>query len=254
MTRTGFLIINLGTPDSTGVADVRRYLREFLSDPRVLDMSPLARWMLLNLVILPFRPARSAEAYEKIWTDRGSPLLFHGEDLAAGLRPLLEDIGPVELAMRYQRPSLQSGLKALTDAGVTQIVALPLFPHYSSAAWGSAAEKLMELAGADWNVPGLSIVPPFFAEQGYVGALRTVCKEALDGVQGDFHLFSFHGLPVRHCTKSDPTGAHCHVVPGCCDALVDAVGAFKHAVQTIKADSGVKQGGKVKISHGPVLL
>jgi ferrochelatase len=124
--------------------------------------------------------------------------------------------------MRYQRPSLQSGLRALTDAGVNRVIALPLFPHYSSAAWGSAAEKLMGLVGTDWNVPGIDIIPPFFADKGYTEALLTVCQEALSGVEGDYHLFSFHGLPVRHCTKSDPTGAHCHVVADCCDALVDA--------------------------------
>jgi len=244
MTKTGFLLINLGTPDSTSTADVRRYLREFLSDPRVLDMPALNRWLLLNLIILPTRPSKSAAAYRKIWADRGSPLLFHGEDLVAALRPLLEDIGPVELAMRYQRPSLQSGLKALADAGVTRVVALPLFPHYSSAAWGSAAEQLMKLVSAGWNVPGLSILPPFFDEPRYKAALVTVSQEALEGIEGDFHLFSFHGLPVRHCTKSDPTGAHCHVLPGCCDSLVQANASCYRAqcfdtARTLAASLGV---------------
>jgi len=222
MKRTGFLLINLGTPDSTAVGDVRRYLREFLSDPRVLDMPAVGRWMLLNLIILPFRPKKSAEAYEQIWTERGSPLLFHGLDLLEGVRPLLEDIGPVEFAMRYQNPSLENGMRALVEAGCTHIVALPLFPHYSSAAWGSAAEKLMDVAGTGWNVPSLSFVPPFFAEEGYKSALEAVCNDTLGEDDGAFHLFSFHGLPVRHCTKSDPTGAHCHVKPNCCEALVEA--------------------------------
>ena len=222
MKKTGFLLINLGPPNSTKVGDVRQYLRQFLSDPRVLDMPAVGRWLLLNLVILPFRPKQSAEAYEQIWTERGSPLRFHGDDLVAGVRPLLEDIGPVELAMRYQNPSLSSGLKALTDAGVTHIVAVPLFPHYSSAAWGSVAEELSALASKGWNVPSLSFVPPFFTDRGYKDALLTVCREAMEGVEADYHLFSFHGLPVRHCTKSDPTGAHCHVVENCCDKLVAA--------------------------------
>ena len=222
MKRTGFLLINLGTPDSTKVSDVRRYLREFLSDERVIDIPALGRWLLLNLIILPFRPKKSAEAYEQIWTERGSPLLFHTEDLLAGVRPLLEDIGPVEIAMRYQNPSIRRGLDALTEAGVTHIVALPLFPHYSSAAWGSAAEKLMAEAGTSWNVPSLSFVPPFFALNEYKEALEAVYHDSTEDDPDAYHLFSFHGLPVRHCTKSDATGTHCHVKPDCCARLVDA--------------------------------
>jgi ferrochelatase len=238
MKRTGFLLINLGTPDSTSVSDVRRFLREFLSDPRVLDLSALGRWMLLNLIILPFRPKKSAAAYEQIWTERGSPLLFHGLDLLEGVRPLLADLGPVEFAMRYQSPSLTAAMKALVDAGCTHIVALPLFPHYSSAAWGSAAEKLMAEASAGWNVPSLSFVPPFFAEPGYKQALETICTETLGEDDGAFHLFSFHGLPVRHCTKSDPTGAHCHVKPDCCDALVQA-NAYCYRAQCFETAHGL---------------
>ena len=238
MKRTGFLLINLGTPNSTSVSDVRRYLREFLSDPRVLDMSPIGRWLLLNLFILPTRPKKSAEAYEKVWTERGSPLLFHAQDLVEGIRPLLADIGPVELAMRYQNPSLKAGLSALVDAGVTHIVALPLFPHYSSAAWGSAAEKLMAEASVGWNVPSISFVPPFFAEQAYKDALEAVARDTFEDDGDAFHLFSFHGLPIRHCTKSDPTGAHCHVKPDCCEALVQA-NAYCYRAQSISTAHGL---------------
>ena len=107
----GIMLVNLGTPDSTDTPDVRRYLREFLNDPRVIDINPIGKWLLLNLIILPFRPAKSGEAYKTIWTERGSPLLFHGQDLAAGVQEELGEEFEVVLAMRYGNPSVKAGLE-----------------------------------------------------------------------------------------------------------------------------------------------
>ena len=137
MSRAGLLLVNLGTPDSTDPADVRRYLREFLSDPRVLDIPAWRRFIVLEAFILPFRPKASAEAYAKIWTERGSPLLFHTEDLAAKVRARVGDRAVVEVAMRYGRPSIGSALDRLRAAAVDRIVVFPLYPQYSSAATGS---------------------------------------------------------------------------------------------------------------------
>ena len=136
-TTCGLMLVNLGTPDSTRTSDVRRYLREFLSDPRVIDLPPWRRWLLLNLFILPFRPRASAEAYRKIWTAGGSPLLVHSVDLAEKLSAVLGDGVRVELAMRYQNPSIVTVLARFREAGIDRIVVVPLFPQYSSAAWGS---------------------------------------------------------------------------------------------------------------------
>src|SRR5262245_62815683 len=125
--RAGLLLVNLGTPQSPAPSDVRTYLREFLSDPRVIDIGALPRWLLLNLVILPFRPRRSGEAYEKIWTDRGSPLLFHTRDLADKVQKRFENGVVVDIAMRYGEPSIPAALDRLRGRGVDRIVVFPLY-------------------------------------------------------------------------------------------------------------------------------
>ena len=227
MSAWGLVLLNLGTPDSTSVGDVRRYLREFLSDPRVIDIPAVPRWLLLNLVILPFRPRQSAEAYEKVFTERGSPLLFHGEDLAAKVRArLAERTGsdvPVALAMRYGNPSVASAVLDLRRRGADRIVFFPLFPQYSSAAWGSAVEKVYDVVGSGWNVPTVHVVPPFYEEPGFLAAFAAVARPVLDDMRPDRVLLSFHGVPERHCTKSDDTGGrHCLVRPDCCAAITRA--------------------------------
>jgi ferrochelatase len=217
--RIGVLLINLGTPDSPQVGDVRRYLREFLSDPRVVDIHPLGRWLLLNLIILPFRPARSAHAYQKIWTERGSPLLFYSQDLTREVQQKLGDRFVVRLAMRYQKPSIESAFEELLAADVERIILLPLFPQYSSAATGSALDKTFEIASGKWNVPVLQTVGPFYEDPGFIRAFAEVSRPVLDELKPDYVLFSYHGLPERQMRKSDPTGKHCLVESTCCDEL-----------------------------------
>ncbi|MHC4922042.1 MAG: ferrochelatase [Planctomycetota bacterium] len=213
--RCGVLLLNLGTPASPAVGDVRRYLREFLSDPRVIDLPRLPRWLLVHLIILPFRPRQSAAAYHKIWTDRGSPLLFHGHDLADKLGRALGV--PVELGMRYQEPSTASALQKLVARGVERIVVLPLFPQYSAAAWASAVERLYAEARKLNNLPPLLVVPPFYAAPAFADALAATTRPTLATFQPDKVLMSFHGLPVRHIKKSDLSGGrHCLVESGCC--------------------------------------
>lgn len=222
LSRWGVLLVNLGTPDSTRTPDVRRYLREFLSDPRVLDINPVVRSLLLNLVILPTRPRESGEAYEKIWTKRGSPLLFHSLDLVDKVRGLLPGV-PVELAMRYQNPSIASALDRLRDAGVDRILALPLFPQYSSAANGSAIEKVFTEAARRWNVPTIHIIDEFYDHPAFIRAFAEVARPHLEAFQPDFVLLSYHGVPERHVTKSDESGgSHCLASAGCCDRIVPA--------------------------------
>lgn len=220
--KIGVLLINLGTPDAPETAEVRRYLREFLSDPRVIDTSAFTRQFVLNAFILPTRPKKSAAAYREVWTDRGSPLLFFGEDLAAKLRPRLGPDVPVVLAMRYGKPSIAAGLAELAAAAVERIVVVPLFPHYSSAAWGSAVEKVFVEAAKGWNIPAIDIVPPFYDHPGFIEAFAAQARPLLEKIQPDKVMFSYHGVPERHCTKSDDTGSHCLAKPNCCDAIVKA--------------------------------
>lgn len=219
---TGLLLINLGTPEEPTSQAVRRYLRQFLSDPRVLDMSPVGRFLLLNLIILPFRPARSAEAYRTIWTDRGSPLLFHSQDLAARVQERLGRAWQVELAMRYGQPSIPAALDRFRQAGVDRIVVFPLYPQYASSSTGSTLEAVFHELGQRWNVPHISVVEPFYDDPGLVAAFAAGGKPVLESIKADHVLFSFHGLPERQIRKSDDTGSHCLVQDGCCDRMVAA--------------------------------
>ena len=215
----GVLLVNLGTPAAPTAREVRRYLREFLSDPRVLDMPAVSRWLLLEGVILRVRPRRSAEAYTKVWGPEGSPLLVHGRALRDAVAKALGPAHPVELAMRYGRPSIAEALGRLVAADVPKIVVLPLFPQYASSSGGSAAARVMEEAGRLWNVPPLEILGEFPEDPGFIASFAAVAQEALAGFDADHWLMSYHGLPERHVRKSDPSGAHCLATPSCCDVL-----------------------------------
>ncbi len=215
--KTGALLINLGTPEAPEPGPVRRYLREFLSDPRVIDINPIGRWLLLNLIILPIRPARSAAAYRKVWTPQGSPLLVHGRDLTAAVQQRLPD-WEIRLAMRYGKPSLREGLAALRAAGCDRIVAMPLYPQFASSSTGSTVEALYAEVGRHWNTPFVTVVPPFYEHPGFIEALSERGRPVLDELDPEHVLFSFHGLPVRHVTKSAPSGC-CRVDETCCAAI-----------------------------------
>ena len=215
----GLLLVNLGTPDEPEAPAVRRYLREFLSDPRVLDIHPVGRAALLNLVILPRRPARSAEAYRKIWDERGSPLLYHSRDLTAAVAEKLGAGWKVELAMRYGAPSIPDALERLRAAAADQIVVLPLYPQFAASSTGSSLEAVYAHAAARWNTPMLSAVPAFYDDPGFIGAFAAVGRPVLDTLRADHALMSFHGLPERHMRKSDESGRHCLASEGCCDRI-----------------------------------
>ncbi|MCB9916037.1 MAG: ferrochelatase [Planctomycetes bacterium] len=219
--RPGVLLTNLGTPDAPRTAEVRRYLREFLSDARVLDMPALGRFALVNGIIAPFRASRSAAAYREVWGPDGSPLLAHSLALRDRLRERLAGV-PVALGMRYGTPSLASALDELVAAGCERIVCAPLYPQYASSTTGSSLDALYRLAARPWNTPYLEALPPFYDDARYLEAVAAVARPVLDELAPDHVLFSFHGLPERHVQKSDPTGAHCLASADCCARIVDA--------------------------------
>ena len=215
---TGLLLVNLGTPDAPTPAAVRRYLREFLGDPRVLDLNALGRALLLNLVILPTRPARSAHAYASIWdSERGSPLMFHSQDLAAAVAAQLGPAWHVELAMRYGQPSIGVALHSFAEQGVERIIVFPLFPQYATSSTGTAVARVMELAGERWNVPALDVVPAFHDDPGFLTAFERVARPVLAELAPDHVLFSFHGLPERQIRKSDHGDTGCLARETCCE-------------------------------------
>jgi ferrochelatase len=211
----------VGTPDAPDPSSVRRYLREFLSDPRVIDIAAPLRWMLLNFVILPRRPRQSAAAYAKVWGPKGSPLRFHSQDFAAALGT---ELGPgygVALGMRYGNPSLESAYASLIEAGAEQIVVFPLYPQRAASSTGTSLDAVYRLAAAAWCPPALHIVNSFYGDDGFLDAAALVARPILDAETPDHVLFSFHGLPERHMRKSDPTVAHCLASPDCCAVLRD---------------------------------
>jgi ferrochelatase len=205
----GVLLVNLGSPDSTSVSDVRRYLREFLMDGRVLDAPYLIRFFVVHCLILPRRPRQSAEAYEKIWTPQGSPLVATSKNVREQLARRFDF--PIELAMRYQNPSIQGAVAALRQQGVNQLHVIPLFPHYAMSSYETAVERVKELA-PDMR---LSFQRPFYDHPRYVEALVASAAPALKG-GFDHLLFSYHGIPERHLRKSDPTRCHCLQSKDCC--------------------------------------
>ncbi|HEX5034637.1 MAG TPA: ferrochelatase, partial [bacterium] len=220
----GVLLINLGTPAVPTPSAVRRYLRQFLSDPMVIDINPVARWLLVNLVIAPFRSPKSAKAYQKIWTGHGSPLLYNTRNLG---RAVAEKLGPdyaVEIGMRYGEPSIESALRHLLERGVKEIRVFPLYPQYSTSATGSSQSEVFRIAKKLGNPVPLRFLMPFFDHPGFVGAFAEIGRPYLESFQPDHVLFSFHGLPERQIEKVDLGGNHCLKSPDCCEKIIPANG------------------------------
>ena len=246
MNKQGVLLINLGSPDSTSVRDVRKYLGEFLMDERVLDAPYLIRWCIVNLAILPSRPKHSAEAYKEIWTDQGSPLVVTSKNVQRDLQQRMGENVPVALAMRYQSPSIESALKSLQDQGVRDLLVIPLFPHYAMSSFETAYVRAQELAAKIAPEMKLKIIGPYYNDPGYIAAL---VASASDFLQSDYDhlLFSFHGLPERHLRKADTTGAHCMKSPNCCETPSRAHNTCYRAqcfatVRAFVAAAGVAEG------------
>lgn len=211
----GVLITNLGTPDSPTPSALRRYLREFLSDPRVVEFPRVLWWLILNGVILNLRPRHSANNYAKIWTAEGSPLLLHSQSQVAGLRQRLEKscYGPVavELAMRYGKPSIESGLKRLREAGAERLLILPLYPQYSGSTTGSTFDAVSQILRRWRWVPELRFINHYHDIPGYIEAMADRIRYYWnEHGRAEHLLFSFHGIPRRYLLAGDPYYCQCH--------------------------------------------
>jgi len=208
---TGVLLINLGTPDSPSVKDVRKYLFEFLSDPKVMDIGWLKRKLLVNLIIVPSRAPKSAKIYQELWTEKGSPLLYHGKKAKEKLQESLGKNFHVELAMRYQNPSLKSVLGKMEKMNFSKLIVLPLFPQYADASTGSAIEKAISIINKWKEIPEIKIIEKFYDDDGFINAFAEKGRQH-DLSEYDHVLFSFHGLPVRQINKGHKNGnceTHC---------------------------------------------
>ncbi|MFK7048377.1 MULTISPECIES: ferrochelatase [Flavobacterium] len=210
----GVLLVNLGSPDSTEVKDVKKYLDQFLMDERVIDLPYLLRAFLVKGIILNTRPKKSAAAYKKIWWEEGSPLIVLTQRLQKKVQELVDY--PVEIAMRYGNPSIEFGLQQLQDKGVTEVLLLPLYPQFAMATTETILVLAEEIRERKYPSMTFKTIPAFYKRESYIANLGTSIQEALTGFETNHILFSYHGVPERHIKKSDVTKSHCAIDGKCC--------------------------------------
>ncbi|MEN9841327.1 MAG: hypothetical protein RL376_1127 [Verrucomicrobiota bacterium] len=238
------LLVNLGSPDSTAVPDVRRYLSEFLGDERVIDLRPRwAAWLLVNGIIAPTRAPKSAEAYKEVWQPEGSPLIITSKSVQRKLAAELAAETPVYLAMRYGNPSIASVLATIAADGIKELLLIPQYPHYAMSSWETVVVKVYEEARL--HAPGTRItcVQPFYQDADYIEALYQVSQPHLENNPHDYVLFSYHGIPERHLRKADASHGHCGTTPDCCNTCSSAH-AMCYKAQCVKTTQAfVKRAG-----------
>jgi len=235
----GVLLVNLGSPDSTAVSDVRRYLREFLMDGRVIDVPWLMRAFIVGMVLIR-RPRESAEAYRKIWTPEGSPLIVTSWRVRAKLQERVTV--PVELAMRYQSPSITEAVRKLAAEKLDEVLVIPLFPHYAMSSFETAVVRVKKAARQLARKMRIEVQPPYGDASDYLTALVASARNYLEAGY-DHLLFSFHGVPVRHLRQTDPTRDHCLVAMNCCNVASPAHATCYRAQCFKTVAAFVKQAG-----------
>jgi ferrochelatase len=210
MAATGVLLIQLGTPDAPTIPALRRYLRQFLGDPRVIEAPRLLWWFILNLRILPTRPAQSAAKYRRIWNaETGSPLLHYTRLQAEKLQKELPQV-PVRFAMQVGNPSVASVVHEMIAFGIDRLIVLPMYPQYSATTTASATDVLFQALMHERRVPALRIVPPYYDDPGYIDAVAAVIQEEQARLkwEPEHFLISFHGIPVKYVERGDPYPQH----------------------------------------------
>lgn len=214
--KRGILLMNLGSPDSTSVKDVRKYLNEFLMDERVIDVPYLLRAFIVKGIVTPFRAPKSAEAYKTIWTNEGSPLVQMTRKLQQELQAQVNE--PVEIGMRYGNPSTEEGFEKLIqrEPGLEEVIAMPLYPHYAMSSYETAVEYAKEIHTKKGYAFKLTFIDPYYNNDRYIDALAESMRPYLQQ-EYDHILFSYHGVPGRHIRKSDVTGSHCLSTADCCE-------------------------------------
>lgn len=207
--KTAILLLQLGTPDSPKKSDVRSYLTQFLNDERVIDISWLARKLLVNGIIVPFRAGNSSKLYKAIWDEKtGSPLLMHTKALAEKLQIAVGDNYKVEFAMRYKNPSMDSVLERMKQQGYHKIIVFPLYPQYASSSTGSSLQRFMEIVSKWWVIPEIKIISQYYVNPSYIDCIVNRAKK-YDLTKYDHILFSYHGLPERQVDKVYTDGYLC---------------------------------------------
>ena len=234
--KNGYLILNTGTPDAPTIPALRRYLKQFLSDPDMLDypsirpeesskgldvlknkLASVIRWFIVNLIVVPFRPARIREGYSSIWTKEGSPLLVNTEKFTKKLKKLTN--GNIEIGMRYGNPSIESAIKKLKQANTEKLFLVSMFPQYAEATSGSTFREVERILKEENYHPEIIKIDHYATEEFYLNSFAKSIKESEEYKNSEYLLFSFHGLPVRQLKKADPSGMHCQKVEDCCEKI-----------------------------------
>jgi len=237
--KRGIILINLGSPDSTEVKDVKRYLHEFLMDERVIDYPYLLRLLLVKAIIVPFRAPKSAKAYQSIWTDEGSPLIVLTKQLQKNLQDQLPE--PIEIAMRYGNPTPKAAYEALLKKipDLDEVILMPLYPHYAMSSYETAVEFMKEVHKKNKYSFILTTIKPYYNNEDYVNALAETIRPYLSQSHEKI-LFSYHGVPERHIFKGDVTGSHCLKTTSCCE-VDSAAHPYCYRHQCIKTTAMVTE-------------
>ena len=234
--KNGYLILNTGTPDEPTIPALRRYLKEFLSDPDMLDypsikpqdrafgldtiknkLASLIRWFIVNIIVVPFRPAKILQGYADIWTEEGSPLLVNTIKFTDKLKKLTN--GNIEIGMRYGNPSIESAIRKLNDKGTEKLFLVSMVPQYAEATSGSTFREVERILQKEDYTPELVKIDHYATEEFYLKSFAESVKNSEEYKNSEFLLFSFHGLPVRQLKKADPSGIHCQKVENCCEQI-----------------------------------
>ena len=239
------LLVNLGSPDSTEVKDVRRYLDEFLMDERVIDIPYWKRFLLIKGIILNVRPKKSAAAYKKIWWKEGSPLVVISERFTKKIQDKIDL--PVALGMRYGSMSMEKAFRELQEQNVTDVYLVPLYPHYAMSSFETVVEKARDLIKDSFKEMKMDVMAPFYDKPDYIKVMARHLSKELEGFDYDHILFSYHGIPERHIYKGDPTGSHCKLNGTCCEIKSEAhKTCYRHqcfeTTKGIVQELGLKEG------------
>ena len=213
------LLVNLGSPRDLKLSSIKEYLMEFLTDDNVIDLPKIIQKILVKNIIVPFRSKKTQEAYSSIWEKDGSPLIINTNSLAKKLSEKTNY--SVEMAMRYQHPSIKHAIEKLINKGCKEIIAVPLYPHYAQSTIFTTENKIKEISTSLGGNLKISFIRPFYNEEGYIDALTSLIKESLPS-DFDHLLFSYHGIPERHVKNTDPSKTHCLKVKDCCNIKADA--------------------------------
>ena len=235
--KNGYLIINTGTPDEPTIPALRRYLKEFLSDPDMLDypstrlpelskgmdnrlkdgIATILRWLIVNLIVVPFRPQKIIKKYSGIWTDEGSPLLVNTIKFTKKLKTYTN--GNIEIGMRYGNPSIENGIKKLKENGTERLFLVSMFPQYAEATSGSSFREVEKILKNENFNPEIVKIDHYFDQYFYLKSFVDSVKKSKEYQESEYLLFSFHGLPVRQLRKADPSESHCQKVENCCEKV-----------------------------------